>query len=538
MLELLFWGALMLGLCIFIHELGHYVFGRLVGVEAEIFSIGYGRGLWKKKIGVTTWQITAFPLGGYVKFYGDDIYEHNADVPGGFFSVGPLRRMVPVLGGPLFNLFLGALIFLAFHLLSGPIAPVVHVDDQYITAARDAGLRSGDRVLAINGQKVRSFEDISQQVHLSSGESLLFQVERPGKDGQKQALQTTIRPVVDDSGIAYVGVRPAGPMEIQVNFPLGEVIWYRFQSLFGSVEPQTGLKALKYLQDGDVLLAINGQAVESVEQIQLILGQHHGQTVQVRLRRESLPWISWRWSHVTTIDIPSTAEYRIDLHHLVDLYYNTPVSDISLRSYVPEHQRGLEQLQINSERPASFESLYTRFAEPAVVDLQIAGNEYRGQIQAVRIGLLGFSPSVRIVNQYLPAHESLLASLAYAWSDLFSSVAVYPRFFASIFAGRMSFLDNAAGPVKIIGIAGIVARSDWRMYLRIFASISVALFVMNLLPFPVLDGGHLMFFAWEAVAGRPLPAAWLDRIYRVAMSVLLMLFVFIMYKDVLWSLGL
>ena len=78
-------GAFMLGICIFIHELGHYLCGLLVGVKAEIFSIGYGKGIWKKKIGVTTWQITAFPFGGYVKFYGDDFQDPESQkVSGGF----------------------------------------------------------------------------------------------------------------------------------------------------------------------------------------------------------------------------------------------------------------------------------------------------------------------------------------------------------------------------------------------------------------------------------------------------------------------
>lgn len=70
MLILFIGGVLLLGITIVIHELGHLLLGRLVGIKAEIFSIGYGKGIWKKKIGDTIFQITPFPLGGYVKFYG------------------------------------------------------------------------------------------------------------------------------------------------------------------------------------------------------------------------------------------------------------------------------------------------------------------------------------------------------------------------------------------------------------------------------------------------------------------------------------
>ncbi|HNO23003.1 MAG TPA: site-2 protease family protein, partial [Leptospiraceae bacterium] len=66
--------VLMLGICIFIHELGHLLCGMLVGVEARIFSIGYGKGVWKKRIGRTVYQITAIPIGGYVMFCGDQYF--------------------------------------------------------------------------------------------------------------------------------------------------------------------------------------------------------------------------------------------------------------------------------------------------------------------------------------------------------------------------------------------------------------------------------------------------------------------------------
>ena len=131
-------GVFMLGVCIIIHELGHLLMGKAVGVKAEIFSVGYGRGIWKKKIGDTTWQVTAIPLGGYVKFYGDD-YDEGRDVKGGFFSVSPLKRIIPVLGGPLFNLILGLIIFLGLGMFTAPpLTSTVAAGATTITANLDS----------------------------------------------------------------------------------------------------------------------------------------------------------------------------------------------------------------------------------------------------------------------------------------------------------------------------------------------------------------------------------------------------------------
>ncbi|NCS92215.1 MAG: site-2 protease family protein, partial [Leptospira sp.] len=110
MLILIIGAVMMLAVSIFIHELGHLLCGMLVGVKARIFSMGYGRGIWKKKIGETTYQITAIPLGGYVMFKGDEYGKKLKGEPGELLSTPPLKRMIPVLGGPFANLVLGFLL--------------------------------------------------------------------------------------------------------------------------------------------------------------------------------------------------------------------------------------------------------------------------------------------------------------------------------------------------------------------------------------------------------------------------------------------
>ncbi len=541
-------GALMLGLSIFIHELGHYLAGKAVGVKAEIFSIGFGTPVWKRKIEDTTWQIGVFPLGGFVKFYGDDI-TNPEKIPGGFFSVPPLKRMIPVLGGPIFNLILGFILFLAVHSISGPLAPRVafweEVEKQ--TPAYLGGLREGDLVTAVNGQPVRSFIDIKKYISMVGGSPVTFTVIR--KDGEEnKELQFTITPEVDQSGLSFVGIRPPGERSLEVNYPTDEYWIYRIRSIFGTVTPPNSLKAMQYLNNEDIILSVEGREVRSVTALQKILGEYHGETVTVKVRRQSLPWLAPWFTYDTEVRIPSTGEYRIRFTGITDLKYNAPVPDRDLLSAVDEHQRALADIQINDQPAGSFQKMYdlaeslrlqseTESSPAASVRFRIGNNEYSGNIQAEKIGLLGFRARDQYNREYMERHTGIGEVFQFALNDTYDNIAVYPAFFGKLFDGRMSFMDNAKGPVGMFAIAGVVFKSGLHDYLQLFASISIALMVMNLLPFPLLDGGHIMFFLYEAVAGKPVNARVMDAMYRIAFLLLITLFMAVMYQDVIFFIG-
>lgn len=529
-------GALMLGVCIFIHELGHYLLGLAVGVKARIFSIGYGRGIWKKQIGDTTWQITAIPLGGYVMFYGNDFMDEDSRrTPGGFYSVGPLKRMIPVLGGPLFNLILGLIIFLFLHMLSGPLAPRVQIDPgmQDHSPAYQAGLRTGDEIQSVDGQPIESFHDVWQITALSEGRPLEIVVDRGG------ALQSfTVRPEVSSSGTSQIGIRMPGEMRLAVNYPNFTVWKYRFLSIFGEVELPRQIRALPYLHDGDVILEVEGQSVAGVAELQRILGENHGETVRVRVERESLPWLAPWFTHETTVEVPSSKEYIVHLRNVVDQKYGAELPDRALYSMAPEHQEGLTFLRINGAPPKSFPNMAERFPQPESAQISVGGREYSAQIDVQKTGMLGFQPMPMVRGDYRDQHASAGAAIEAALGDTWKNVMIYPAFFQSLFAGRVSLIDNAAGPVRIFGAAGMLAKQDYQHYLTLFAAISIALFVMNLLPFPVVDGGHIVLFAFEAIAGRPLSPAVIESIYKFGFTVILLFGLWIMYRDVLWFAGL
>ena len=529
MILFLLGGAFILGLCIFIHELGHYTLGRLLGVKAEIFSIGYGKGRLKKKIGDTTWQITAIPFGGYVKFYGDD--DPDKKVSGSLNSLPPLKRMIPVLGGPLFNLILGFVVFLLLHSLSGPIAPRITLSEESSndSPAAKAGLRNGDLVRKIDGKSVHSFIEMQQYIALSEGEAMNFEIER-----KEKTLEKLVVPYLSPSGISRIGLRMPGETYLKVDYPTLSVWKYKLYSLFDNQPLASELRAIPYLKDGDVILNVEGRKIKNLQDLQNVLGEFHGKTVNVLVKRERYPWFASWPSYEKMVQVPTSPEYIIKITELWDNKYKVKLSDHNMFSSLPSQQRALNFIKINGKAPGSFEQMYKKFKKPQTVQLEMGGRSFKAKLLGKKHGLMGFRPIPLIHGDYLPNHPSFISTFVEATRDLFNSVMVYPQFFKSIFTGRISFLDNAAGPVRIFGAAGIILETGFQNYLYLFATISIALCIMNLLPLPVVDGGHLVFFLYEALAGKAISSKIRENMHRLSFGLLLFLGLIIMYKDLLW----
>jgi regulator of sigma E protease len=183
-----------LTLVVFFHELGHFMVARWCGVRVLVFSIGFGPELlgFNDRRG-TRWKVCAIPLGGYVKFFGDD---NAASVPDqaalasmseaerkySFVHQPVGRRAGIVVAGPLANFVLAIAIFAGLFLVFGKPSTSARVDAvQPGSAAEVAGFQPGDLVLSIDGRAIETFSDMQQIVSTSAGEALVFEVERAGR---------------------------------------------------------------------------------------------------------------------------------------------------------------------------------------------------------------------------------------------------------------------------------------------------------------------------------------------------------------------
>lgn len=217
-----------------IHELGHFWAGRRFGVHAEVFSVGFGPLIagWTDRQG-THWRICALPLGGYVKFKGDDNaasapdaatlarLREEHDAPHDVFHFKPVwQRAIIVAAGPIANFVLAIALFAALGTLRGEVRIEPLVGEVVSgSPAEAAGFQPGDRIISVEGREISSFLDITQAVFMRAGEPLDFVVER---DGARVAIEATPeRRVMDDQlggerARGFLGISSSGEAEIRV----------------------------------------------------------------------------------------------------------------------------------------------------------------------------------------------------------------------------------------------------------------------------------------------------------------------------------
>jgi len=189
---------LVLSVLIFFHELGHFAAARFFGVQVDVFSIGFGKRLWVKKIGKTEWSLSAIPLGGYVKMKGQDDTDPTAKSfdTDSYNAKKPWQRIIILLAGPFANFLMAFFLYLAIAYMGVPkLLPYVGEISKDSPASK-AGLQKEDRIVQINGVRIKYWEEIGKQINASTGKITLI-IER---DNHLKTL--TIKPkLIDDKNI-------------------------------------------------------------------------------------------------------------------------------------------------------------------------------------------------------------------------------------------------------------------------------------------------------------------------------------------------
>ena len=348
---------------VFFHELGHFLMARLCGIKVLVFSIGFGPEIagFNDRYG-TRWKISAVPLGGYVKFFGDDnaasvpdqaaaASMSDADREDSFMFQPVGSRAAVVAAGPIANFILAIAIFAAIFMTVGKQTTSARVDAvQPASAAEAAGFKPGDLVLAINGEKIESFSDMQRIVSISAGETLSIDVDRGG-----------------------------APINLKAAPQLKEL-----KDNFGNVHRLGVLGISRSMSPGDIK------------------------------------------------------------------------------------------------------------------------TEKAGPLRAI---VMGAQETWFVVDR----------TLAYI---------------GGVFVGREA-ADQLGGPIRIAQVSGQVATAGFTALIHLTAVLSVSIGLLNLFPIPLLDGGHLLFYAIETIRGRPLSERAQEVGFRIGLAVVVMLMIFATFNDIL-----
>ncbi len=443
-----------LGILVTFHEYGHFWVARRCGVKVLRFSVGFGKPLksWFGKDG-TEYVIAPIPLGGYVTMQGmeETSLVDPSTVPAeqrdSSFACKPLwQRSAIVAAGPVANFLLAFLFFWLLNVAFGSsgIVPVV----QYIepdSVAGDAGLRTGDRIVAVDGRPVTVWRDVGLHLLTRLGEtgSVDFTIEREAVMAPRE-----IRVPIEDWLASDTEPQPLAALGI---------IDVLLPPRIGTVEPGSPAEA-GGLQAGDLIVSVDGLALRD--------------------------WRQW-----------------------VRIVRASPELDLLV---VVERAEGPVELLL---RPES---------------VSLADGEVRGRTGVSVATMRRFeavAPEAIVDVRYGPL-AAIVPALQETWEmSLFVLDSV-----GKLVLGMLS-VEHVSGPLTIAQVAGETATTGIQTYIAFLALLSISLGILNLLPIPVLDGGHLFFFLIEAIIRRPLPEVvqvWSLRI-GIAMIAGIMLLAF--YND-------
>ncbi|MGA2317595.1 MAG: RIP metalloprotease RseP [Thermodesulfobacteriota bacterium] len=238
MLTTIFATAIVLGILVFVHELGHFILAKKLGVGILKFSLGFGPKLIGKKIGETEYQIAVFPLGGFVKPLGEDPQEEikEEDRHRSLWAQPIWKRALIIGAGPFFNFFLAAVLFSSINLFGIPYYPSKIGEVSPGLPAEQAGLKKGDVVLSIDGEEVKKWDDLSKIIRNSKGKDLLLKVKR---DGETLEIKVIPKPSTqknlfgEEVPVFIIGIAPFDEIVVQKVGPFEAVGKGLSQTWFG-----------------------------------------------------------------------------------------------------------------------------------------------------------------------------------------------------------------------------------------------------------------------------------------------------------------
>lgn len=532
---------ILLGLLIFVHELGHFLVAKYYGVRVETFSLGFGKKIFKYKHGDTTYCISIIPLGGYVKMFGDDPTKELSEEEKKYsFLHKPVgQRIWIVLAGPLMNLFFAGFLFALIGYMGEEVPGPKLGDIEHSTEAYLAGFKSGDEITHINGNSVRTWKDVTHVVERSAGQSLQFTVKREGDEGLAEVKAV---PKLRPNPFIFTTRREVGIIEGLTTDSKAAIVGVKDP---GAIAAQIGLKDL------DLIEEINGTRVHYFRQLDDLfkdaLASGHIDVKARSMLESGSDSRSLSFTLNSPIEAQTPALERMGLES-AELYF------MSIRRGSPASLAGLQPgdriLSINGQELNEWndllESVKTFRPEEGTLKVAFRRADERKEIEITpeltqiptaqgsfddRYAI-GVVPALLSTgNPFVTLDFGLLGSIQHGAVESWNWSKLIVISFARLIQNEVS-PRNIGGVITIGRVASHSYDAGITIFLKMMAIISINLFILNLLPIPVLDGGHLVFFTIEAIKGAPLSLKKMEIAQQVGLVLLLGLMVFALFNDI------
>lgn len=428
-----------------VHEYGHFIVARKLGVRVEKFSIGFGPALfsWRSKDGEVEYVFAAIPLGGYVKMLGENPEEMKDEAKAQLseaekaraFDVQPVwKRASIAAAGPLFNFLFAIVVFTIIGWMGQQVIPPVIGTVAPASVAEQHGIIKGDVVRSVDGETIYAWSQFEEVLKRKVGDVVELELERGG----------SLVPVTIDLAVPKKDEYLVNVADVSLGISKGvEVLVLQV----GKDSPAE----IAGLKNGDRIVQVAGVQIHTVRQVIEKISAAKNVGVVLHVERDG-----------TLLNLVAT-----------------PRSD---------NEAGVGRIGV----------------------------------------VLGEKPLHAPVLHRLSVFEGV----GYGFQRTWEMTVMTLQFFRKMVAASIS-PENLGGPIAIAQMAGKTAAAGLDAFILLMAIISVNLAVLNLLPVPVLDGGHLVYLALEKLRGRPLSPEMMEKTQIIGMSLIIFLMIFAFYNDLM-----
>ena len=539
--------VILLGILIFVHEMGHFLVAKFYKVRVEIFSLGFGPKIFQFQRGDTNYCVSLIPLGGYVKMFGDD---PSAEVPeserhGSFLHKPVGQRIAIVLAGPLVNFFFAILIFFVIAIVGERMISPILGDVEMDSTAWTYGFRPGDTIQSINGEPIQTWDEVKTKVEGLKNQELSFDITRMNTQESISLQASTLvipnpnilsteEEIGDIKGLSFI----ARETQIGVLSP-------------GSIVAQAGMKSFDEIQ------SINQTPVKRWYEIVSFLENYdQSDPLEIKYIRPSKEENTGETNEevlTAHIEIPPALVGELSPEMLgfeiPDLYISTFTEESpaekagllygdrirSIDGEAVNNWAGLvEKVQSYNPEDSGLDIEIMRDGEIkdiTVVPKLVKQPDNRGGRQSkYALGIFANVMSgptdrvlIRTFNPFLAMKKGVEDTLYWTKITCLS--------FLRLLQARVSH-RAIGGPILIGQIASQTFQMGLSYFLKIMAIISINLFILNMLPIPILDGGHLLFFTIEALRGAPLSMRKMEIAQIIGLILILSLMALAIFNDI------